>query len=300
MMMAIVYIIGQINAPIEQLIGIIQIFQDAKISLARISEVYDNEEEEKPGVVYIKELNKEKDIIFENVSFKYFKNDLKYIIKDLSLVIPQNKITAIVGASGSGKTTLLKLLLKFYNVNEGNIKIGGTNLTDFSAFEWRKLCGSVMQDGYFFSDTIKNNITLGMENIDESRLEYAISMANLNDLIDSLPKGVETKIGMMGEGVSQGQRQRILIARALYKNPQFVFFDEATSDLDSENESQIMGHLMDFYQNKTVLLVAHRLSTVKNADKIYVLENGTIVEEGKHHELLNSKGIYYRLFKSQF
>jgi len=300
MMMAVTYIIGQINAPIEQLIGIIQVFQDAKISLARISEVYDNEEEEKPGVNYIKLLKNENNISFRNVSFKYFKNDIKYIINNISLEIPRNKITAIVGASGSGKTTLIKLLLKFYKPNEGEIRIGKTNIDDISAFEWRKICGSVMQDGYFFSDTIKNNITLGSDNADTERLEYAMNMSNLNDLIDSLPKGIETKMGMMGEGISQGQRQRILIARALYKNPQYVFFDEATSDLDSENESQIMSHLMDFYKDRTVLLVAHRLSTVKNADNIYVLEKGGIVEEGKHLELINRKGIYYRLFKSQF
>jgi ATP-binding cassette, subfamily B, bacterial len=300
MMMAVIYIIGQINAPIEQLIGIIQVFQDAKISLARISEVYNNEEEEKPGVNYVKILESDKTIYFKNVCFKYFKNDLNYIIKNLNLEIPQNKVTAIVGASGSGKTTLIKLLLKFYDVNEGEIIIGKENIKDVSAFEWRRLCGSVMQDGYFFYDTIKNNITLGSEVLNEERLKYAINVSNLNEFIDSLPKGYETKIGMMGEGISQGQRQRILIARALYKNSDFVFFDEATSDLDSENESQIIGNLLEFYKEKTILLIAHRLSTVKNADNIYVLDNGTVVEEGKHLDLINRKGNYYRLFKSQF
>jgi ATP-binding cassette subfamily B protein len=300
MMMAITYIIGQINAPIEQLIGIIQIFQDAKISLARVSEVYDNREEENPEINYVKCFDKDKAITLKNVSFKYFKNDLNYILKDINLVIPENKITAIVGASGSGKTTLIKLLLKFYEVNEGSIKIGNTDIRNINPSEWRKQCGSVMQDGYFFSDTIANNITLGNDEFDIERLEKSIKMSNLNEFIETLPKGYETKIGMMGEGISQGQRQRILIARAIYKNPQIIYFDEATSDLDSENESQIMNNLLEFCKNKTVLIVAHRLSTVKNADNIAVLENGTIIEEGRHNVLLNKKGTYFRLFKSQF
>lgn len=300
MMMAITYIIGQINAPIEQLIQIIQVFQDAKISLARVSEVYDNKEEEDPEKEYVKNPGENVTITLKNISFKYFKNDLNYILKNINLTIPANKITAIVGSSGSGKTTLLKLLLKFYDINEGTICIGDTNLNDISAKEWRRQCGSVMQDGYFFSDTIANNITLGNDEFDVKRLEDAIRISNLNEFVKTLPKGFETKIGMMGEGISKGQRQRILIARAVYKNPDFIFFDEATSDLDSENESQIMNNLLEFCRNKTVLIIAHRLSTVKNADNIAVLENGTITEEGKHSELLNKKGTYYRLFKSQF
>jgi ATP-binding cassette subfamily B protein len=299
MMMAITYIIGQLSAPIEQLISIIQLFQDAKISLSRVSEVYGNEEEENPKLEYSAITDKNRCIYINNVSFKYQRNDLDYILRNLSLKIPENKTTAIVGSSGSGKTTIIKLLLKFYSTSEGNIKIGKTGLSNLKTSEWRKICGSVMQDGYIFSDTISNNITLGNNNIDRERLETAIRISNIDDFLDKLPKGLETNIGMMGEGISQGQKQRILIARVIYKNPDYVFFDEATSDLDSENESIIMDNLISFCKNKTVLVVAHRLSTVKNADNIAVLEGGTIIEEGKHDELVKKRGSYYRIFKSQ-
>lgn len=300
MMVAITYILGQINTPIDQLINIIQIFQDAKISLARVSEVYDNEEEEKKEFNYVKNFTEINSIKFEGVSFKYYKNETNYIIKNVNFEIPEKKVTAIVGSSGSGKTTLIKLLLKFYSINEGHIKIGNYDIGDISPKEWRKQCGIVMQDGYFFSDSIANNITLGSEDVDFNLLENSIKLANLSDFINTLPKGYDTRIGMLGEGLSQGQRQRILIARAVYKNPKYIIFDEATSDLDSENESQIMNKLMSYYKDKTVLLIAHRLSTVKNADNIIVLENGTVAEQGKHHDLLTRKGSYYKLFKSQF
>lgn len=300
MMMAITFILGQINSPIEQLIGIIQIYQEAKISLARISEVYDNNEEESSSKEQKKEIDGERTIRFDNVSFKYYKNDLKNVLENISFEIPENKVTAIVGASGSGKTTIIKLLLKFYNVYGGKIYIGKNDIRNLSTSEWRKKCGIVMQDGYFFSDTILSNITLGFEDIDFEKLKYALDLSNLKEFINTLPKGYETKIGMMGGGISQGQRQRILIARAIYKDPQFIFLDEATSDLDSENESQIMNKLISYYKNKTVLIVAHRLSTVKNADNIIVLQNGEIAEQGKHLELIGKKGQYYRLFKSQF
>ncbi|HWQ80968.1 MAG TPA: peptidase domain-containing ABC transporter [Ignavibacteria bacterium] len=300
MMVAITFIIGQINAPIEQLIGIIQVFQDAKISLARIAEVYNNEDEETKDHTYITDIPYGKSIVFENVSFKYYKNDLNDVIRNLSFHIPENRITAIVGSSGSGKTTIIKLLLKYYKTSGGTISVGDKDINDLSPSEWRKRCGCVMQDGYFFSDTLANNITLGDEEPNKEGLEYAIKQSNLKEFIDSLPKGHETKIGMMGEGISKGQRQRILIARTIYRNPDFVFFDEATSDLDSENESKIMDNLYGFFKNKTVLIVAHRLSTVKTADNIIVLDNGAIAEQGKHAELLSLRGTYYRLFKSQF
>ncbi|MDD5361336.1 MAG: peptidase domain-containing ABC transporter [Ignavibacteria bacterium] len=299
MMMAISYIIGQISAPIEQFIGLVQTFQDAKISLARVSEVYNCEEEEKPAIHYIPQTNLNESIYFRNVSFKYFKTDENYLLSRINFEIPKNKITAIVGSSGSGKTTLLKLILKLYNVNEGGIYIGNNNIDGISPSEWRKQCGSVMQDGYVFSDTIENNIILGAKKIDKERLEYSIRAANLNEFLETLPKGMDTLVGMMGEGVSQGQKQRILIARAIYKNPNYVFFDEATSDLDSQNENQIMENLDGFFKNKTVLLIAHRLSTIKNADNIIVLNDGIIAEQGNYDQLIALNGVFPNIFKNQ-
>ena len=214
-------------------------------------------------------------------------------------MIPSGKITAIVGTSGSGKTTLIKLLLKFYNQYKGEIKIDHTNLNNLSARTWREHCGSVMQDGYIFSDTIANNIAVGDEHINKQRLLQAVQIANIQEFIDSLPLGYNTKIGQEGIGVSQGQRQRLLIARTIYKNPDYFFFDEATNALDANNEKVIVENLNNFFKGKTAVIVAHRLSTVKNADNIIVLEKGKLIEQGTHQDLVNKKGAYYELVKNQ-
>ena len=298
MMMSLTYIIGQLNSPIEQFIGFARSFQDAKISLERLNEIHQKEDEEETAGDNVSFLPQDHTFTIENLCFSY-DGSPDYVLNNVNLTIPRNKITAIVGASGSGKTTLIKLLLGFYTPNKGNIKVGDVYLKNINPHLWRSVTGSVMQDGFIFSETIAENIAIGEEVIDKERLLKAAQIANIDQFIDSLPLGYNTKIGMEGSGISQGQRQRILIARAVYKNPDFLFFDEATNALDANNEREIMEHLNEFYRGKTVVIVAHRLSTVQNADKIVVLDKGGIVEEGTHQELTCLKGIYYRLVKNQ-
>ena len=298
-MLAIQYIIGQLNSPIEQLIGFMQQAQDAKLSLERLNEIHSLEDEEPKQHNLQNFLPENKTIHLQNLSFTYIGAGNEPVLKNINLFIPDKKTTAIVGMSGSGKTTLLKLLLKFYEHYKGDIKIGEANLNSISHNFWRDQCSSVMQDGYIFNDTIANNIALTDEKPDYINLLNACKVANIMPFIEQLPLGFNTKIGAEGNGISQGQKQRILIARAVYKNPHFVFFDEATNALDANNEKVILENLQQFFINKTVVIVAHRLSTVKNADNIVVLQNGEIVEEGTHEILSNKKGYYYELVKNQ-
>lgn len=299
MMMALTYIIGQLTAPVEQFIGFARAFQDAQISLERLNEVHGKEDEEETIENKLTVLPDRRDISLENLSFSYDGADRDYVLDDINLTIPQEKVTAIVGASGSGKTTLIKLLLGFYEPNKGTIKIGETPLSVINPHLWRSKSGSVMQDGFIFSETIAQNIGVGDDHIDIEKLRHAVTVANIRDFIDSLPLGYNTKIGMEGNGISQGQRQRILIARAVYKDPEFIFLDEATNALDANNEKEIMKHLHEFYKGKTVVVVAHRLSTVRDADKIVVLDQGKVAEEGTHEELTALKGKYYELVRNQ-
>ncbi|MDR2836678.1 MAG: peptidase domain-containing ABC transporter [Bacteroidales bacterium] len=299
MMLSIQYIIGQLTSPLEQAVVFINSFQDAKISLERLAEIHLKEDEIK-DIIYknISDIE-EKTIFIENLSFQYEGPYSPKILDNINLKIEKNKITAIVGVSGSGKTTLMKLLLGLYKQVDGSIKIGNNFLSSYHNSEWRGVVGAVMQDGIIFSDTIANNITIGHDEIDLEQLEYAAKMADIHDFIMSMPLKYNTKIGDDGNGLSQGQKQRILIARAIYKNPKFVFFDEATNNLDAKSEKTILSNLDSFFKNRTVLIIAHRLSTVKNADKIVVFEKGKIVESGKHEDLINLKGIYYELVKNQ-
>lgn len=299
MMMSLTYIIGQLSGPIGSFIGFAQQLQDAKISLERLNEIHGQADEEQDIRSKLTVFPKKHTVKIENLSFSYDGADRDYVLNNVNLIIPEHKVTAIVGASGSGKTTLIKLMLGFYVPNKGDIKIGETPLGIINPHLWRARTGSVMQDGFIFSDTIANNIAVGEDRIDLERLQHAVTVANIRDFIDSLPLGYNTKIGMEGNGISQGQRQRLLIARAVYKNPEFLFFDEATNALDANNEKEIMEHLDTFYQGKTVVVVAHRLSTVKNADKIVVLDKGVIAEEGTHRELTEKRGLYYQLVKNQ-
>lgn len=297
MMVSIQYIVGQINGPLINLIDVFKQFQDAKISLDRLAEI-----EEKPNEdtfhTFHKNTEIDGDLRLLNVSFKYLGSEYK-VFENLSLNIEKNKITAIVGSSGSGKTTLLKLLLKFYPLNTGTINVGKINLNTISNNLWRKKCGVVMQDGFIFNDTIANNIAIGDEIIDRDRLYRAVNIANIQDFIESLPMSYNTIIGDEGLGLSGGQKQRIFIARAIYKDPEYLFFDEATSSLDANNEKIIMQNLNEFFLGRTVVVIAHRLSTVKNADKIIVLNNGKIIEEGTHDELVIKQGDYYNLIINQ-
>ena len=298
MMLAISYIVGQLNSPIAQLINFIREVQDAKISLDRLSEIHHKEDEEQQDIQKITDISLDADIILSKVSFRYIGSD-QMVLNDLDLEIPANKVTAIVGVSGSGKTTLMKLLLKFYDPNEGQIKIGVNDLQHVSQKAWRNECGVVMQEGYIFNDTIANNIAVGEDYVDKQKLGHAVDVANIKDFIEGLPLSYNTKIGMEGVGLSTGQKQRLLIARAVYKNPNFLFFDEATSALDANNEKEIMEKLQIFFENKTVVVIAHRLSTVKNAHQIVVLDKGKIVEVGNHQDLVAQKGNYYNLVKNQ-
>ena len=298
MMLAISYIVGQLNSPISQLINFIRQVQDARISMERLKEIHNKEDEESPLIQKVTQIALDAPINIEKLSFRYLGTDQK-VLDNLNLEIPSKKITAIVGVSGSGKTTLMKLLLRFYDPNEGNIKIGNTDFKNISQKTWRDKCGVVMQEGYIFNDTIANNIAIGIPHVDKDRLIQAVDLANIREFIESLPLSFNTKIGMEGMGLSTGQKQRLLIARAVYKNPEFLFFDEATNALDANNEKIIMKNLDLFFKNKTVVIIAHRLSTVKNAHQIVVLDKGEIVEVGNHLELTKKKGNYYHLVKNQ-
>lgn len=299
MMVSLTYIVGQLSSPIEQLISFSRDLQDAKISLERLSEIHQKEDEEETIGQKLNALPESRTLRLEEVSFSYDGADRNYVLDQINLTIEQHKVTAIVGTSGSGKTTLIKLLLGFYTPNKGCVKVGDLPLQNINPHLWRSKTGSVMQDGFIFSDTIANNIAAGQEVIDKARLLHAVKVANIRDFIDSLPLGYNTQIGMEGNGVSQGQRQRILIARAVYKNPEFIFLDEATNALDANNEKEIMEQMHTFYQGKTVIVVAHRLSTVRDADKIVVLDKGKIAEEGTHAALIAKQGMYYKLVKNQ-
>ncbi|SIT93974.1 peptidase domain-containing ABC transporter [Pontibacter indicus] len=317
-MLSISYIIGQMNGPLNQLIQFVKTVQDAKISLERLGEIHNKQNEEKSNVqvtdmqeeefghslnqvFFAKGLNSRfrPGITLDNVSFRYGHAKSALVLKNINLHIPKGQVTAIVGASGSGKTTLMKLLLKFYAPTEGEILVDGSNLNDISAKLWRSQCGTVMQDGYIFSDSIARNIALDGNKIDELKLMNAVHVANAHDYISQLPLGFTTRIGNTGSGLSGGQKQRIFIARAVYKEPSYMFFDEATSALDSNNERIIMENLDEFYIGRTVLIIAHRLSTVKKADQIIVMKDGEIVEQGTHLSLVYQRGYYYELVKNQ-
>jgi ATP-binding cassette subfamily B protein len=298
-MVAVQYIVGQLSSPIEQLLNFIQGFQDAKISLERLNEIHQMDDEEPVNKEWNHILPENKSLIINNLTFRYPGAGNEAVLEDINLLIPQGKTTAIVGMSGSGKTTILKLLLRFYEPQKGEIKVGGQAINNIGFKTWRGQCGVVMQDGFIFSDSIERNIAVGDEYPDKIKLRHAINVANLQDFIDGLPLGLNTKIGAEGNGISQGQRQRVLIARAVYKDPQYLFFDEATNALDANNERVIMNNLNEFFTGRTVLIVAHRLSTVSNADNIIVLDKGRIIEQGTHHELTALKGDYYKLVKNQ-
>ncbi|APD06596.1 pediocin PA-1 transport/processing ATP-binding protein PedD [Flavobacteriaceae bacterium UJ101] len=298
MMLSIQYIIGQLNNPISQLVDFIQDMQDAKISLERLNEIHDKEDEEDLEQPKLYEIEPNKDIQIDNLSFRYI-GVKEYVLNQIDLIIPHKKTTAIVGASGSGKTTLMKLLMRFYEPNEGFIKLGSQNFNTISQRTWRSHCGAVMQEGYIFNDTIAHNIVVGENYIDKEKLLRAVTVANIKDFIESLPLSYNSKIGSEGIGISGGQKQRLLIARAVYKNPDFIFFDEATSALDAHNERIIMENLNQFFKGKTAVIIAHRLSTVKNADQIIVMNSGKIVEQGTHSSLIAKKGDYYHLVKNQ-
>ena len=297
MMLAIHYIVGQLDTPVDQLLSFIYSMQDAKISLERIHEVR-NRENENIGIYSSVEMTG-KEITLDNVSFRYSGRYSEKVLKNISLQIPLNKKTAIVGKSGSGKTTLIKLLLGFYEPVEGNIFIGDKNLNAINPDYWRSICGAVMQEGFIFTDTIRNNIVLGNGDADYERLDYAVNIVNLEEVIKDLPLGLNTKIGSEGHGLSQGQKQRILIARAIYKVPQILLFDEATNSLDAENEKEILNNIDKYYKGKTMIISAHRLSTVRNADLIVVMDKGKIAEKGNHSELIELKGKYFELIKNQ-
>ena len=304
-LLSVSYIIGQMNSPVNELIQFFRSLQDAKLSLSRLHEVHDYAEEEKEYHVpllsekYTRQNGIERGIYFKNVSFQYEGPRSPYVLKNINLFIPEGKITAIVGASGSGKTTLIKMFLKFYEPVEGDVFFNHLNAQDISPKDLRENCGTVMQEGYIFSDTIERNIAAGDENIDYEKLEKALHIANIKSFVEELPLGLKTKIGASGNGISGGQKQRILIARAVYKNPYFIFFDEATSALDADNEKIIHDNLQSFFKGKTAVIVAHRLSTVRNADQIIVLKHGEIVEKGSHEELVSRKSDYYNLVKNQ-
>jgi ATP-binding cassette subfamily B protein len=298
-MLAVQYIIGQLTGPIEQFIGFIQNAQDAKISMDRLNDVHGMEDEEAGNKQYVSRLPADRTIRITGLSFSYPGSNTARVLEDIDLEIPQGKTTAIVGVSGSGKTTLLKLLLKFYEQYDGTIHVGWTSLNKYSPSFWRSQCGAVFQDGYIFNDTIAGNVAPGYEAPDPERLREACRMANILSFIEGLPDGFDTPLGMEGVGISQGQKQRLLIARAVYKDPAYLFFDESTNALDAHNEKAIVDNLQSFFQSRTVVVVAHRLSTVKNADNIIVLHQGRIIEQGDHYGLSNLRGRYFELVRNQ-
>lgn len=300
-LLAISYIIGQLNSPINQLIGFFRSLQDARLSLERLNEVHfhKTEEQKTQKALLLDEDIKPKGIVLTDVSFQYEGPRSPFILRNLNLTIPDGKVTAIVGASGSGKSTLMKLLLKFYDPISGIIKFNDSNILELSPKNLRKNCGVVLQDGYIFSDTIERNIATSDREINRKKLTKAVNIANITTFIKELPLRYNTKIGAAGNGISGGQKQRILIARAVYKNPHYIFFDEATSALDAENERIIHDNLQSFFKGKTVVIIAHRLSTVKHADQIIVLKKGQVVEQGKHHELVALKKEYFNLVHNQ-
>ena len=299
MMLSVQYIIGQLNSPVNELIAFARDMQDARLSMDRLSEVRDKPDEEDPTRELLREIPEGKEIRLQNLNFKYDPLSEYPTLDDINLVIPPGMQTAIVGMSGSGKTTLVKLLLGFYPPASGDIFIGDTPLGSYSIREWRKRCGVVMQDGFIFSDSIAGNIAPGVEHIDKKRLRHAAEVANIHDFIEELPLAYNTKIGQEGHGLSQGQKQRILIARAVYKDPEFIFFDEATNALDANNERTIMNNQQTFFKGRTSVVVAHRLSTVRNAEQIIVIEQGRIAETGTHEALIALEGRYYKLVKNQ-
>ncbi len=298
-MLAVQYIIGQLSSPIEQLMNFIYSLQDVKISLERINEIHEMENEESNPEAIAAFQSQDKSLRLKMVDFKYDPHALNKTLDSVDFEIPEGKVTAIVGTSGSGKTTIIKLLLGYYKALGGEISIGGTDINRFNLKWWRRQCGVVMQDGVIFSESIARNIAVDDGDIDKERLAEAARIANIDDYIMRLPLKYNTLIGQDGVGLSQGQKQRILIARAVYKNPQYIFLDEATNALDANNERAIVENLMEFYKGKTVVVVAHRLSTVKNADRIVVIDQGKIIETGKHQELIANRGAYYNLVKNQ-
>lgn len=298
MMLAIQFVTGQMNVPLQRLVGFIRTAQDAQLSLERLGELHHFKDEDEDRLERVADLPEQADLVMEQLSFAY--NELAGpVLQDIDLCIPHGKMTAIVGASGSGKTTLIKLLLGFYEPAQGQLRVGSLPLSGISLETWRAACGAVLQDGFIFSDTIARNIAESSDLIEPKRVMQAAETANIRDFIESLPQGYRTKVGAHGNGLSQGQRQRLLIARAIYKSPDYLFFDEATNALDAANESQIVRNLNAFFENRTVVVVAHRLSTVRDADQIIVLDQGRIVERGTHEELTARKGQYYNLIKNQ-
>jgi ATP-binding cassette subfamily B protein len=299
MMLAVQFITGQLNGPVSQIVNFMRATQDARISLERLAEVHAMEPEERPDQADIDNMPEKADIEVRNLSFRYEGPGSPWVLRNLDLSVPAGRITAVVGESGSGKTTLLKMLMGFYRPEEGEILVGGMKIEDISISSLRKNTGAVMQEGYIFPDTILGNIAPGEENPDAGRVSMAVKVASLQPLLDTLPSGLKTRVGQGGHGLSQGQRQRILIARVVYKQPALLLLDEATSALDASNERIIVENLTGFYSGRTVVIVAHRLSTVRHADNIVVLDRGRVTETGTHDSLTAMKGTYYRLIKDQ-